>query len=1107
MSNGTAPVPVPDDRSSGAIDDPHSSATVGSPTPQRLRVDARSQVDGGGRFLALATSTHPRLSWSVPLVRADQRQVAFEAKLRVQPAHAQPSETPQPSETRRTDAALWTSGVVESSDPWVVVALSLPDHTATHARVRTKDERGVWSAWTGAVAVETGPQGLTAWHADWVSHPALHVLRRVFTLDGSADRARLHLTAQGLVRASINGTTVNASSSDPSRTDISRALYRSYDVTDLVHDGQNVLDLAIAHGEWERTGLDPRVLATVVVDLADGSRVFAGTGADMLVAASEVVTEEPFYLERHDLRLPQGEFAPSDRLRTLVAVAAPTATSTPPQRVEVDPGPPVHGVQSNHAAERRSVGSGARTWDVGVNIAGRSRVTVHSALPADTVLRVIHGEHIGDAGHVDTTNLSMPYDHGRTRQAVEYLLPATDAGSARALEPWFSFHGFRYVEVVGLPSDAVVTVQAIALHSDLRSISTVSTDDDAVNALIVAARRTLLNNVHGIPEDCPTREQSGWTGDTASVTEFEFSAFDMQAFFTKWIGDLLTSQQPGGWIPAIAPDIRPEKVPADPVWGAALQRVLWGHWLHYGDIDVVRRCLPALRAWADFQLDCRTPDGVIGASPISYGHDWLALQQTPPELHHTAATIDSLTVLADLEQALGDTDAAARRRAEAARLSDAARLAFVDRSTATVGNGSQASYALALEGDWLSERERTIARKRLTHDVRTRGNRVSSGFATTRTVVRALAHNGASQLVLDALHQREEPGVGAMLTLGNGTFWECWWIDPQNTGTGSLDHVGLGGPFASWVWQSLAGVQPIEAGYARFLVEPQFVEGVDTLELTTETVRGIVGVCYTREGDEVVLKVTVPVGADAVIRLPSTGESIVGPGTHTIRGLWQIGGGAHVSSVASGNERANMTEVNPARPWSAPSWAPVSADVNGRTDLLEYAGANDGVTAGNETSAVEIVSDNLRCMPVPHAQLRGPLVLVRGTDAAAAAPTPTVTTTFSQPLRLDDASFVYAMIDLCSGSTRHPTHTVLTLTADDGTELSANGHIWPAGWNRASVDVGEWAGRTRVRAISVGVAFGDGPADGVQPVTAAASVPASFHLGEIGYSTTQRTWP
>lgn len=1080
------------------------------PVPVSLRADGHAQNSAsrpGGvdhRFIRLASARRPRLSWTVPLVRDGQAQTGFEVRL-----------CPDGVDPRGHDTSLIASyasiGEADGGHPFVELDTPIEPDSAYAWCVRVRDERGQWSEWSEASRLETGPWELADWSAHWVSHPPLSILRREFSVTAPVRSARLHLTAQGLVRAFVNGVAVNPVSSDPSRTDRVRALYRSYDVTDLLRfrddragsddlDGVNTLDLAVAAGEWERTGLDPRVLAEVVVRLVDGRVLHAGTGHGMLSAAGPVTVEEPFYRERHAPASSPVIYSPASEARVLVPDATP---QSPPSDIAPDPSPPIRQVAAHDVTLLRR-GDGYRVYDVGANIAGRTGLTVRTELPEKSLIRVVHGEQLGPDGRIDTTNLTMPYDHGRVRQAVEYVVSGRPDS---ILTPWFCYHGFRYVEVLGLPDDVEIVLDAWSLHSDLEPSSALHSDDAQVNALVAVAGRTLLNNVHGIPEDCPTREQSGWTGDTASAAEFDFSAFDMQGFFEKWLRDLRTSQQPDGSIPAISPDLRDPRVTPDPVWGAALPRVLLGHWLHYGDARVVRDALPAVRRWADYLLTLRTDDGVIGRAPISYGSDWLALAQTPPPLHHTFAAIDCLDSLELLEESVGDADAAPARRAEAADLRAAARAAFLDEQRDVFGNGTQAADAIGIEAGILTPAESARAARRIASDVRSHGDRVTSGFATTRTVVRALARSGHSQVVFDALHQPAEPGIGAMLDHGPGTFWECWWIDPRNTGTGSLDHIGLGGPFAGWAWQWLAGLRPTGAGWSEFVAEPQFVRGMDALTVTSRTVRGIVGLDYRIEGERLTLTLTVPVGARGELRLPGRASETLGAGVHN-RVVPAPPRQIEESSGAAGDEAV----------W-APPWHPApSPDVEGERDWLARS-----IEAGTITSAgaesIETLHTGIRCMPVPHEQPSGPVVRVRsrrggpsiGEDGERMLTVRLRPGDVAVPdvgRDLHGSHFVYALLDLCIPNPPGALESVIIVHGADGTSARGTGTIWPAGWNRVAVEVTDLAARSAIVGIEVGIRTRSAEAgeSNAGPYDAADSTPLAFHLGEAGHSTTRRTW-
>ncbi|MCC2031507.1 family 78 glycoside hydrolase catalytic domain [Microbacterium allomyrinae] len=1046
--------------------DPRTDASAGvhagAPTPFGLLIDGRAhRGEGESRGVDVAIRSHPRLSW-----RVDESRTAYEVEV-----------------ADEDGDRVWSTGRVESSGTSVTVDTTLSPRQRYLVAVRLQGGDGRWSPWVRS-EFETGPSTLADWQAEWISVPARSRLRRSFELRKPVQRGRLYLTGQGLVRSEINGEAVNAGHLDPTRTDAGRALYRCYDVGDILAAGHNDLDLVVAMGEWSRTGLEPRVLAELVIWHPDGTRTTIVPDTEAVVSASRVTLEDPFYVERHDAAVEADPcwvpLAPSARLAPADESDDP---ALPPSVVEPDPTPPAHVVSRVPLVEiGRS--AGIRLYDAGTNIAGRSRIEVLGALPRGTRVRSIHGEHVGADGRLDTTNLMMPFDDGRERQVVEWLATGEPGD---VVEAWFAYHGFRYVEVQGLPDDADVHATAGILHTDLERSGRITTGSPTIERLLERAERTLLNNVHGVPEDCPTREQSAWTGDTASVAEYELAAFDTENFFAKWIRDLLTSQAADGGLPAIAPDVRSPRLPADPVWGAALHRVLLGHWLHYGDELLVREALPGLRRWAAFQLSCADDTGVIARSPISYGHDWLALEQTPPEVHHTAAAIDCLLALSRLEAEVGDAAASATWWEHVERLRAAARARFHDPDRGVFANGSQGAYAAAIDAGILTGADAEQAAERIEQDVRARGNRISGGFATTRTIVRALTATGRSQVVADMLEQPAEPGIGAMLASGPGTFWECWWIDPTNTGTGSLDHVGLGGVFAGWVWHALAGLAPTSAGYRTFAVAPQFVAGLDDLHLQTQTPLGTIRIAYRIVDDVATIELDVPVGSLATVVLPGTATREVAAGRHEFR----------VAAL----RREIFVPGADSEKWTAPSIAPRAGDVTGSRGLLAEA-LSDGTLHAQGLGALQTMA-GLNCMPIPHAQPAGAVVEV--TSGRAVDP-PIARIEFLHPLDASDATFLYALVDLCDDRWSRGSRPTIRLIASDGSQLLAAGTSWPAGWNRVAVDVEEWQGRSSIAALEVSLLPpGDAAEDHVMPQGAGES-PGGFHLGEIGISQAHRTW-
>lgn len=833
--------------------------------PCDLRVeDTLATVGRADRFVPVAGERHPRLSWTLPLVRRGQAQSAWQVI--ASELGTDPSTDPDP---------VWDSGPVDGPETlhrrWG--AEPLDAHRALTWRVRSIDECGAAGAWSEPTSLETGPFELADWGARWVEAPAGHRVDTVIALPLDAVRARLHLTAQGLVRAAVDGIPVNPDACDPTRTDPSVALVRTYDVTDLLTAGPHTWQLTLARGQQVPRGEAPRVLAELVATLADGSTVRSGTGHDSRHTASSMIVEEAFYLEGRDARID-----------AVVATAAGTAASASPTGdpvvvpgvgdrplptdVRPDPSPPLRVVRRVTATLLGSPEPGVQVFDVGENVAGRSRVEVQGA-PSGSKVTVVHGETML-GGRVSTLNIRLPHDRERERQVVSLVC----TGGIDVVEPWFAVHGFRYVEVRDIPAGASVSVSAGVLHTDAPQTGTFACDDPLVERLVDMARRTQLNNLHGLPEDCPTREQSGWTGDAAASAAASSMHLDLGGTYRKWLGDLVVDQRDDGAVPGVSPAMGDRQQPPDPVWGAAYPVVLEQNWLHTGAESLVREHLPSLGLWCDYQLTLMD-DGLVRRPEISYGHDWLAPEQTPPVLMQTCAAIACLLATARLEQACGDAAVAARRRQQAQHSVDAARARLRDPVTGHWANGSQGSWALAatllLDGNVEAQRRAVAA---VAASVASGGNRLSSGFATTRAVVAALAEWNHGSGVLACLRQPVQPGVGSMLVDGPGTFWETWWIDTENVGVASLDHIGLAAPFAEWAWTRLAGLRPTGPGWATFDVAPSPTAGIEMVNAVVTTPRGRVVAAWRRDGHDLTVEIEVPVGSNARIALPHRGMPV-----------------------------------------------------------------------------------------------------------------------------------------------------------------------------------------------------------------------------------------
>ncbi|MEE4540374.1 family 78 glycoside hydrolase catalytic domain [Streptomyces sp. V4-01] len=1147
-------------------------AAAGCPAPVDLRVEDHRAADcdpgaasDRSRALPVAGSDRPRLSWTVPLVRQGQRQSAY----RVVACHDRDAAEPAAlADTPGGPAPLWDSGRIES-DRTAHVRWDGPRpaaHSTVRWQVRVWDEHGQESPWSRPAALVTGPLTADDWTARWIEGPAGGGVRTEFDLDPrEVLRARLHLTGHGLLRAHLDGRPVNADASDPSRTSLTRAAARGYDVTALLADApRHALAVATGIGHYREVLSRPRLLAELLVEMRDGSTVRVATGPGWRRGPTSVVREDTFYLEEHDARTGDG-WTRAGFDSPLWEPAA--AAEDPPRTVVPDAGPPVTVVEEIPAT--RLPTPGAYVFDLGRNIAGRSRVEVRGAAPG-TRLEIVHGEKLNAAGHVDTLNIRLPHDRERERQVLAW----TCAGGSDTAEAWFAVHGFRYVEVHGLPAGARLEVTGRVLHSDAPVTGRFTSDDPLLDRLVDMAARTQLNNTHAHPEDCPTREAAGWTGDASVSAEAALAHLGMAGVYRHWLDDVAADQRPDGGVLGVAPHLLGAMVqPADPVWGAAMTEIPLQHWRHVGDEDFVARLLPAMRRWCDWQL-ATLSGGVVRHADISFGADWLAPERTPPVMLQTAAVLRSLRALAELETAAGDPGQATRRARQADALGDSARAVLHDPVTGDWADAGQGSAALALTSGLARDgAESEALRAHLRADVAARGDRVATGFSATQAVVRSLAADDGGTALLAAVHQPAQPGIGAMLADGPGTFWETWWIDDDNAGVASLDHIGLGAPFAAWAWTHVAGLRPLTAGYRRFAVAPRLLGPVGRARGSVDTVRGRIDFGWRYDAGTLTADLEVPVGATAELSLPGVGAQcltvdgvpaaehehavVAGDAVELPAGRYRlaaagvpasaaapavacvsdvpVGGTARTAVLLPGGAGDVTARIDPG--WSAvldgdrleigaPAGAAPGSTARvelrdgggrrlaGRTVRAGRAGQwlSDGVPADGWTAGagtrLTVVDGTFVCSPVFHAPIPGPIIEVSGPDLAPDT-TRWVRLALPDGADLREAAFAFADFDLCApGPGGRTVVPVLRLTAADGTTAEGTERPLPACWNRVCVDLSGLASRGEIVEVAVGARWLDTPDPARGPLTPldGGVSPLDFRVARIGWTSGPRTW-
>lgn len=847
-----------------------------------MRIE-RLRVGMTGSTLGVSSPT-PRISWRfvTDCEAAPAGQSAYEIRV------------------RRADGTTETTGRVESAEftaEWPFRAMRSRERVDID--MRAWDDSHLATMWSPLCEIEASLFEEADWRAQKIGPPreleqgresAVFRLRRTFTAT-SVRRARLYVTAHGLVVPYVNGSRVADEVLAPGWTSYDHRLrFRVHDVTDALREGRNAIGFELAEG-WYRGrfgfdhgargiyGIRIGVFAQLEIERDDGSREVIATDDRWHCEVGPVTFTNLYDGEEADLSV--GDPAWCDPETDDAAWPAAVSAEFDTAVLEAADSPPVRRTDMlAHVAEER-IREGVTRYDFGQNLVGRIRLRATG--PAGATVTIRHAE-VLEGGELGVRPL-------RLARATDRL---TLAGEAVEWEPEFTTHGFRYAEIaVSDPRVRVEAVSAVVVHSDMERTGWLKTSEPLLNRLFDNAVWGLRGNFVDLPTDCPQRdERLGWTGDIHVFAHTATLLYDVSGVLRSWLRDLSAEQlaHPEHIPPMFVPSIIREPHLAA-VWGDATVGVPWALYERDGDVDTLRASYPSMRAWIELVEGRLGPTGVWDTDP-QLG-DWLdptAPADTPhagrtdANLVATAYFARSAMIASRVAELLGERQEAERFLRISRRVIDAFRREYMTPS-GRLSSDSQAAYAIAICFD-LYANEEQLARggARLRDLVRASGYRVGTGFVGTSMILDALERTGSMEEIWGMLSQTAPPSFLYPVTMGATTAWERWdsmlpdgRINPGEMT--SFNHYALGA-VAGWLLRGIGGVTSVEPGGAAIRIEPHVGAGVTWATSTQILPRGAVNTSWRVSEGEFTLDAVIPPGVTATVILPDGTERSVGAGAH-----------------------------------------------------------------------------------------------------------------------------------------------------------------------------------------------------------------------------------
>ncbi|MCL2329790.1 MAG: glycoside hydrolase family 78 protein, partial [Phycisphaerae bacterium] len=771
---------------------------------------------------------------------------------------------------------LWDSGNVESDQTSQIVYAGKPLQPGqqvfwTVRPTLNKTDSSEEVSWWSAPATWRMGLDTSALQAKWIGSPTLPpeppnarelparpspMLRKSFTLDKPVKRAIATVSALGLYELQLNGQQVGDQLLSPEWTNYHQHVqYQTYDVTKLLKAGENGAGAILGDGWYAgRIGISHvvpngrmrahygswlRFLMQINIEYADGTTGIVVTD-DSWKATSNGPIRSSCILdgEVYDARLEMPGWSSAGfndsawkPVNVLDQIEVPMVAQ---------PNEPIRVTQELKPISVTEPQPGIFVFDFGQNLSGWCKINVKGS--AGTTVRIRHAEMLQKDGMLYRDNLRMESKSGEIGARAEDFYTLRGDANGEVYEPHFTYHGFRYVEVAGLPENEKLAADFIVarhFHSDTPVAGEFECSSELLNKIMSNIVWTHRDNMHSVPTDCPQRdERMGWTGDMLAFAQTSIYNMDMSAFFTKWVRDIREAQAKDGRYPDFAPhpynpNAQNSSVPA---WADCGVFLPWMMYINYGDTRLIEQHFESMQRWVDY-VHRYNPELLWKYKRGSNYGDWLngdslklegfpkGEAEIPKEVFATAFFYKSSEYLGKMAAVIGKKEEAEKY----SKLAEGIREAFIKayiKDDASVEGNTQSAYAIALAFNLMPADKRAAAADRMVERIGAYKNHNSTGFYTTVMLMNELTRAGKSDVAYMLINNRTIPSWGYTIDQGATTIWERWdgYVEGrgfQNPDMNSFCHYAIGS-VGEWMYRSILGINgdPEQPGFKHIILRP-----------------------------------------------------------------------------------------------------------------------------------------------------------------------------------------------------------------------------------------------------------------------------------------------
>ena len=707
---------------------------------------------------------------------------------------------------------------------------------------------------------------------DWVAAP---YMRRDFVLETLPQKAELTVCALGFYELFVNGKKITKGHLSPYIVNPDQVLpYDTYDVTDLLVKGKNVLGFILGNGmqngfggfiwDFDKTSFlsAPKLAFTLELITGDEKTVIEAD-ENLLGHPSPIVFDDLRYGEKYDANqeVPNWNAVGCD-----LSLWTPTIhRSTNRGEAMLCDARPIVVTQEIKAVSITPV-DGGYLYDFGVNIVGLTRLTIQGKKGQHIVID--HDELIEDGR---LYRKSIMFDRPHLAHLNPYVQRTEYTCRGEGIEtyiPHFTYYGFRYAFVTGVQAQDATPelLTAVVMNTELGDRGNFSCSHEIINKLQEMTRRSTLGNFQHFPNDCPHREKNGWTADAALSAEQTLLNFEPEDNYLMWEKCIVRAMDDRGALPGIVPTGGwGFHWGNGPAWDSVLIYLPYFCAVLRDDLRVAEAAKEAMVRYFRYLITRRDERGLL---EIGLG-DWCPANPdytTPLIFTDSTISYDLAIKAAYLYDRMEMPEEAAECRTFASEMRAAIRKHLLeDANTMRFISGRQSVQAMAIYyGLCDTEEEKAKALSLLLEEIHAQDDHMGVGVLGGRVIFRVLCDMGYEDLATKMITRLDPPSYGVMIADGLTTLAEN-----VRRPYGSCNHHFWGDISALFI-EYFAGIRPNPdlKNAANIDIRPVFPSELCHAKAYHKAVSGCVSVAWQRAGQSVELDLTYPAGASGFVVAP-----------------------------------------------------------------------------------------------------------------------------------------------------------------------------------------------------------------------------------------------